>query len=63
MGNGNDDGSGSGGGDDVYKGSAELVLVLLSNSYSKDKISVCDSKYSSFPAYTSTDYLVYQLLP
>ena len=55
-------GDGGGGDDDVYKGSVELVLVLLSNLYSEDKISVCDSRYSSYPAYTSTDYLIYQLL-
>ena len=61
-----DDGSGSGvGGDgDMYKGSTELVLVLLSDSYSKNnKILVYDSRYSSYPAYTSTDYFIYQLLP
>ena len=57
MDDGDDDGGG--GGDDVYKGSAEPVLVLLSDLYSKDEILVCDSRYSSYPAYTSTDYLVY----
>jgi len=42
----------------VYKGRVELVLVLLSDSYSKDKeISVCNSGPSSSPAYTITDYL------
>ena len=41
----------------VYRGSAEPVLVLLSDSYSNDdKISVSDSRYSSYPAYTGTDY-------
>ena len=55
-------GDGGGGDNAVYKGSVELVLVLLSNLYSEDKISVCDSRYSSYPAYTSTDYLIYQLL-
>jgi len=40
----------------MYKGSAEPVLVLLSDSYSDDKISVSDSRYSSCPAYTVTDY-------
>jgi len=51
----------SGGGDgDVYRRRAEPVLVLLSDSYSDDdEISVCDSRYSSYSAYTSTDYLVY----
>ena len=41
----------------MYKRSAEPVLVLLSNSYSdEDSISVSDSKPSSCPAYTITDY-------
>ena len=60
MGIGDDDGDsgGSEGGDDVYNGSIELMLVLLSDSYSKDdEISVSDSRYSSCPAYTDTDYL------
>jgi len=49
--------SGDGGGDNVYRGSAEPVLVSLSDSYSNnDKISVSDSRYSSYPAYTDTDY-------
>ena len=59
MGDGDDDSGGGGGGDDVYKGSMEPVLVLLSNSYSEDEILVCDSRYSFYPAYTSTDYLIY----
>ena len=42
--------------DDVYKGSVEPVLVFLSDSYSNDKISVSDSRYSSYPAYTITNY-------
>jgi len=64
IGAGDGDDSGGEDGEDVYKGSMEPVLVLLSNSYSEDdKISVCDSRYSSYPAYTSTDYLVYRLLP
>jgi len=49
---GDDDSSSSVGRDDVYKGRAEPVLVLLSNSYSKEEILVCDSKPSSCPAYT-----------
>jgi len=58
-----DDGGGECG-EDVYKGSIEPVLVLLSDSYSEDdEISVCDSRYSSYPAYTFTDYFVYRLLP
>ena len=43
---------------DVYNRRAEPVLVSLSDSYSKDdSISVCDSRPSSSPAYTATDYL------
>ena len=54
-----DNDSSSGGGEEsdvVYKGSAEPMLVSPSNSYSNDEISVSDSKYSSCPAYTNTDY-------
>ena len=41
----------------VYRGSVEPVLVSLSDSYSDDdEISVSDSRYSSYPAYTGTDY-------
>ena len=47
----NDDGGGVGG-DNVYRGRAELVLVSLSDLYSEDKILVCDSRPSSCPAYT-----------
>ena len=56
-----DDSGGSDGGDgDVYRGRAESILVSLSDLYSEDnEISVCDSRYSSYLAYTSTDYLVY----
>ena len=55
MGVSNADG---GGGDDVYNGRAEPMLVSLSDSYSEDKeISVCDSGSSSSSAYTITDYL------
>ena len=51
----------SGGGGDVYNGRAEPMLVSLSDSYSDDEaISVSDSRYSSYPAYTDTDYF-YQL--
>ena len=53
MGVGNDDGGGGEGGDDVYNRRAEPVLVSLSDSYSEDDaISVGDSRYSSYPAYT-----------
>ena len=42
---------------DVYIGRAELVLVLLSDLKSKlDEISLSNSRPSSCPAYTSTDY-------
>jgi len=65
MGKGDDDSSSDDGGNgDVYRGRAEPVLVLVLDSYSEDKIiSVCDSRPSSSPAYTATDYLVYWLLP
>jgi len=60
MGVGNDDGGGDGG-DDVYRGRAKPVLDSVSDSYSDDEIiSVCDSRPSSSPAYTLTDYF-YQL--
>ena len=50
-------GVGESGSGDVYKESVKPVLVLLSDLYSDDnKISVSDSKYSSYPAYTDTDY-------
>ena len=54
-----DDGCGGGvGGDDVYRGRAEPMLDSVSDSYSEDdSISVCDSRPSSCPAYTITDYL------
>ena len=52
MGNSDDDGS-SEGGEDVYRDKAEPMLVSLSDSYSEDNsILVCDSRYSSCPAYT-----------
>ena len=57
MGIGDDDGGGDGG-DDVYRGKTKPALVLVSDSYSKDEIiSVGDSRTSSSPAYTLTDYL------
>jgi len=41
------------GGDDVYNGKTEPVLVSVSDSYSEDDtISVDDSRYSSYPTYT-----------
>ena len=52
------DGGGSDGGEEVYSGKADSVLVSLSDLYSEDKeISVCDSRPSSSSAYTITDYL------
>ena len=46
------------GGDDVYNGNSKPVLDSVSDSYSEDEIiSVCDSRPSSSPAYTITDYL------
>ena len=45
----------------MYKGKAEPVLVLVSDSYSDDdSISLGDNRPSSCPAYTLTDYF-YQL--
>jgi len=53
MGDGDDDGGGGDGGDDVYNGKTVPVLVSVSDSYSEDNtISVGDSRYSSYPAYT-----------
>jgi len=42
----------------VYNGKTEPALVSVSDSYSEDEIiSICDSRPSSSPAYTITDYL------
>ena len=42
-----------GDGKNVYTGRADPMLVSLSDSYSEDDaISVGDSRYSSYPAYT-----------
>ena len=61
MGVGDDDGGGGDGGNKVYNGRAEPLLVSLSDLYSEDKaILISDSRYSSYPAYTATDYF-YQL--
>ena len=61
MGGGGDDCGGGVGGEDVYSGNTEPVLVSVSDSYSEDEIiSVCDSGSSSSPTYTITDYF-YQL--
>ena len=54
---GDDDGSGGDGSKDVYNGKTKLVLVSILDSYSNDDaISVSDSRYSSYPTYTDTDY-------
>ena len=58
IGKGDDDGSGGVGGEVVYNGSTEPVLVSVSDSYSDDEeISVGDSGPSSSPTYMLTDYL------
>ena len=55
MGDGDDNGGGGEGGEDVYNGRAEPVLVSLSDSYSEDEaISISDSRYSSHPAVVAT---------
>ena len=38
--------------DDIYRGSIQLVLVLPSNLYSDEEISVSVSRPSSCPTYT-----------
>jgi len=48
-----DDNSSGVSGDNMYRRRAESLLVLLSDSYSEEKISVCDSRSSSCPAYIS----------
>jgi len=58
MGEGDDDCGGDVGGEGVYSGNTEPVLVSVSDSYSDDEeISVSDNRSSSSPAYTVTDYL------
>jgi len=53
-----DDGGGGVGGEEMYSGRTEPALVSVSDLYSEDEeISVCDSRLSSSPAYTVTDYL------
>ena len=57
MGDVDDSGSGVGG-ENVYSGKTEPALVSVSDSYSEDEeISVRDSRPSSSPTYTITDYL------
>ena len=61
IGDGDDDGGSGNSGEDVYNGKTKPVLVSVSDSYSDDDtILVSDSRYSSYPAYTDTDYF-YQL--
>ena len=56
MGDRDDDGGGEGS-EDVYNGRTEPALVSVSDLYSDDEvILVSDSRYSSYPAYTTTDY-------
>ena len=38
---------------DIYEGRVEPMLVSLSDSYSEEEISVCDSRPSSCSAYMS----------
>ena len=48
----------------MYRGKTKPALVSVSDSYSEDEIiSVCDSRPSSSPAYTITDYLFTNYCP
>ena len=48
---------------DVYNRRAEPVLVLLSDSYSEDNsISISNSRPSSSPAYTATNYCLKKIV-
>ena len=59
MGVGDDNGGGGDGSEDVYSGRTEPVLDSVLDSYSEDEIIlVYDSRPSSSPAYTTTDYFV-----
>ena len=51
--NSDDDGSDGVGGNNVYKGKVEPILVSLSDLYFDNKISVSDSRPSFCPAYIS----------
>ena len=43
----------------MYNGKTEPVLVSVSDLYSdSEAILVSDSRYSSYPAYTATDYFL-----
>ena len=50
---GDDDSSGRVDGGDIYEERVELVLVSLSDLYSKEEILICSSRPSSCPAYIS----------
>jgi len=57
MGDGDVDGGGGVGDEDVYNGKTEPMLVSVSDLYLEDEaISISDSRSSSYPAYTATDY-------
>jgi len=57
MGDSDVDGGGGVGGEDVYNGKTEPMLVSVSDSYSEDEaILISDSRSFSYPAYTATDY-------
>ena len=59
IGKGDDESGGDDGSEDVYNGKTEPMLVLVSDSYSEDEaISISNSRYSSYPAYTATDYFL-----
>ena len=48
-----DEGGGGVGSINVYRGKVEHMLVSLSDSYSEERMLVCDSKFSSCSAYMS----------
>ena len=50
--NGENDGGGDIGGNDVYRRRTESALVLFSDLYSDNKISIGDSRSSSYHTYT-----------
>ena len=53
MGDGENNGGGNDGSEEVYNGSVKPVLVLLSNSYSdENRFLVGDNRPSSCPVYT-----------
>ena len=57
MGDVDDGGGGGVGGEDVYSGNAEPMLDSVLDLYSEDEIIlIYDSRPSSSPVYTVTDY-------